>query len=190
MANGTSWTKSLFVGIWSVLNFSRKLFFNIIFIVLAIGLILVLMKDDGKTIVPHESALVVNITGEIVIEKRYVDPFEKFMQEAFDQEDDEPEILLRDILFALENAKQDNRIKMLVLNLQGMNNSGMDKLKQVAMALDGFKQSGKPIYAIGDYYTQAQYYIASKADHVYLNPMGAMMFEGYGAIPYLFSGRA
>ncbi len=180
MSNGTSWTKSLFVGIWSVLNFSRKLFFNIIFIVLAIGLISVLMKDDGKVIVPNESALVLNIVGEIVIETRYVDPFEKFMQEAFDQDEDEPEVLLRDILFVLENAKQDNRIKMLVLNLQGMNNSGMDKLKQIATALENFKESGKPVYAIGDYYTQAQYYLASKADNVYLNPMGAMMFEGYG----------
>lgn len=180
MANGTSWTKSLFVGIWSVLNFSRKLFFNLLFIVLAIGLFALLMKDDGKVVVPNESALVVNIVGEIVIEKRYVDPFEKFMQEAFGQEEEDPEILLRDVLFALENAKQDNRIKMLVLNLQGMSNSGMDKLKQVASALEGFKESGKPIYAVGDYYTQAQYYLASKADHVYLNPMGAMMFEGYG----------
>lgn len=180
MANGTSWTKSLFVGIWSVLNFSRKLFFNLIFIVLAIGLFALLMKDDGKVVVPNESALVVNIVGEIVIEKRYVDPFEKFMQEAFGQEEEDPEILLRDVLFALENAKQDNRIKMLVLNLQSMSNSGMDKLKQVASALEGFKESGKPIYAVGDYYTQAQYYLASKADHVYLNPMGAMMFEGYG----------
>lgn len=180
MANGTSWTKSLFVGIWNILNFSRKVFFNLIFIALAIGLISVLMRDDGKVVVPQSTALVLNIEGEIVIEETYVDPFDKFLQQAFDQDEDNPEILLRDIIFALENAKHDNRVKTLVLQLQGMQNAGLDKLKQVAMAIDDFKQSGKPVYAIGDYFTQSQYYLASKADNIYLNPMGAMMFEGYG----------
>lgn len=180
MANGSSWTKSFFVGIWTMLNFTRKLFFNAVFILIAIGLIVVIIKDDGKIIVPDKTALVLNIVGDVVIEKRSVDPFEKFMQEAFGQKDDQPEALLRDITFAIENAKQDNRIKALVLNLQSMNNTGMDKLKQIAFSIDSFKESGKPVYAIGDYYSQAQYYLASKADNVYLNPMGAMMFEGYG----------
>lgn len=180
MANGTSWTKSFFLGIWNILNFSRKMFFNIIFIALAIGLISVLMRDDGKVVVPKSTALVLNIEGEIVIEETYVDPFDEFLTQAFDQEKDNPEVLLRDILFALENAKHDNRVKTLVLQLQGMQNAGMDKLKQVATAIDDFKESGKPVYAIGDYFTQSQYYLASKADNIYLNPMGAMMFDGYG----------
>ncbi|MBU2877190.1 MULTISPECIES: signal peptide peptidase SppA [Aliiglaciecola] len=183
MANGSSWTKSFFVGIWTVLNFCRKAFFNIIFIILAIGFIAMLMKDDGKVLVPKSTALVLNIEGDIVIEKRYVDPMNKFLEEAFGQEPENPEVLLKDVLFALENAKHDNRVKTLILQLQGMGNVGMDKMKQVAMAIDDFKESGKPVYAIADYYTQSQYYLASKADKVYMNPMGAMMFEGYGRYP-------
>ena len=186
MSSGKSWTKSLFVGLWTTLNFSRKLFFNVIFIIVFLGLISVFLKDDNKVIVPANSALVLKLVGNLVIEKEAVDPFNEFLVEAFEQEDDNPEILLQDVLLTIENAKQDRRIKALVLDLQGLGTAGLDKLEQIAMALENFKESEKPIYAIGDYYSQNQYYIASRADHLYLNPMGFMMFEGYGRFGMYF----
>jgi protease IV len=183
MSSGSSWTKSLFVGLWSVLNFSRKLFFNLIFILLFIGFLSILMKDNNKIIVPNDSALVLKLAGSIVIEKRGVDPFEEFMQEAFENDNQDNEILLQDVLLTIENAKQDNRIKVLVLDLQQLSGAGLDKLEQISQALENFKESGKPVYAIGDNYSQTQYYLASHADHLYLNPMGYMLFEGYGRFP-------
>jgi protease-4 len=186
MSSGKSWTKSLFVGLWTGLNFSRKLFLNIIFIVIFLGLISVFIKDDSKVTVPVNSALVLKLVGNVVIEKEGVDPFTKFLEEAFEQKDDNPEILLQDILLTIENAKQDRRIKVLVLDLHDLGNAGLDKLEQIAVALEDFKESNKPIYAIGDYYTQNQYYLASRADHLYLNPMGFMMFEGYGRFGMYF----
>lgn len=175
-----SWTKSLFSGLWSLLNFSRKLFFNIIFIVILIGLIAIIFSEEGKVSIPNGSALVLNLRGDLVIEKHAIDPFEKFMQQAFEQDEENPEILLQDLLLTIDNAKQDRRIKALVLDLHGMGNAGLDKLQQVSKALQSFKQSDKPIYAIGDYFSQNQYYLASQADHLYLNPMGWMLLEGYG----------
>jgi protease-4 len=183
MSSGNSWTKSLFVGLWSILNFCRKLFFNLIFIALFIGLLSILMKDNNKIIVPSDSALVLKLSGSIVIEKRGVDPFEEFMQEAFEDDSQDNEILLQDVLLTIENAKQDNRIKALVLDLQQLSGAGLDKLEQISQALVNFKESGKPVYAIGDNYSQNQYYLASHADHLYLNPMGYMLFEGYGRFP-------
>ncbi|MDO6560879.1 signal peptide peptidase SppA [Paraglaciecola chathamensis] len=180
MSTDKSWTKALFGGIWSVLNFSRKLFFNIIFLVIAIAIISLIFKDNGQIGVKQDSALVLNLRGDIVIQKHAIDPFEAFMQEALGQENEKPEVLLQDILLTLDNAKQDQRIKALVLDLQELNGAGLDKLEQIAQAIDDFKLSEKPVYAIGDYYTQEQYYIASHADHVYMNPMGWMLFEGYG----------
>ena len=180
MANGKNWTKSLFLGLWTVLNTSRKIFFNLIFIVLAVFIIAAMMSDDDKVKVPKSSALVLNLKGDLVIETHAVDPFDKFLQEAFDQKDERPEVLLRDVIFAIDNAKQDRRIKALVLDLQGMYNTGLDKLDQVASAIESFKESGKPVYAVGDYYSQSQYYLASHADHLYLNPNGWMLLEGYG----------
>lgn len=183
MSSGSSWTKSLFVGLWSILNFSRKLFFNLIFILLFIGFLSILMKDNNKIIVPNDSALVLKLAGSIVIEKRGVDPLEEFMQEAFENDNQDNEILLQDVLLTIENAKQDNRIKVLVLDLQQLSGAGLDKLEQISQALENFKESGKPVYAIGDNYSQNQYYLASHADHLYLNPMGFMLFEGYGRYP-------
>lgn len=180
MASSKNWTKAFFSGLWTALNFLRNMFFNIIFIVIVVGLIAAFMSDDGKVEVPTDSALVLSINGNIVIEEVAKDPFDEFVREAFEQAEDNPEVLLQDILFAIDNAKQDRRIKALVLNLQGLRGGGMDKLKQVAMALEDFKTSEKPIYAVGDYYTQSQYYLASHADHLYLNPMGGLMLDGFG----------
>jgi protease-4 len=186
MSSGKSWTKSFFVGLWNTLNFSRKLFLNIIFIVIFLAIFSVFLKDNNKITVPSNSALVLKLVGNLVIEKEAVDPFSEFMVEAFEQEDDNPEILLQDVLLTIENAKQDRRIKALVLDLQGLGSAGLDKLEQIAAALEDFKESEKPIYAIGDYYSQNQYYLASRANHLYLNPMGFMMFEGYGRFGVYF----
>ena len=180
MSTDKSWTKSFFSGIWSVLNFSRKLFFNIIFLIIFIGIISLFFRDNGQIGVQQDSALVLNLKGDIVIQKNAIDPFEEFMQQALGQANEKPEVLLQDILLTIDNAKQDQRIKTLVLDLQELNGAGLDKLEQIAQAVDDFKLSNKPVYAIGDYYTQEQYYIASHADHVYMNPMGWMLFEGYG----------
>lgn len=180
MSSGNSWTKTLFSGIWSLLNFTRNLFFNILFIAIIVLIGAAVMSDEGKVSVPRNSVLVLDIYGDIVIQKEGVEPFDEFMREAFDQRDDNPEVLLQDILLTIENAKQDSRISALVLDLKYMRRSGLDKLKQIATAIEDFKESDKPVYAIGDYYTQAQYYLASHADHVYLNPMGMMMLDGYG----------
>tara|TARA_R110002153_G_scaffold120904_5_gene266233 strand:- start:33583 stop:35442 length:1860 start_codon:yes stop_codon:yes gene_type:complete len=180
MSTDKSWTKSFFSGIWSVLNFSRKLFFNIIFLIIFIGIISLFFRDNGQIGVQQDSALVLNLKGDIVIQKNAIDPFEEFMQQALGQANEKPEVLLQDILLTIDNAKQDQRIKTLVLDLQELNGAGLDKLEQIAQAVDDFKLSNKPVYAIGDSYTQEQYYIASHADHVYMNPMGWMLFEGYG----------
>ena len=180
MASGKSWTKSLFVGLWTGLNFTRKLFFNLIFIAIIVVFISALMKGDNKVTVPAGSALVLKLVGDVVIEKHAVDPFEEFMQQAFEQEEDNPEVLLQNVLMTIDNAKQDKRIKALVLDLHGLGNAGLDKLEQIAVALESFKESEKPIFAVGDYFSQNQYYLASRADHLYLNPMGFMLFEGYG----------
>jgi protease-4 len=179
MSSNNSLTKTFFIGIWSLLNFTRKAFFNLIFIGIAIVIITSIMSEEGKVTIPQEAALTLNLRGNIVIQKVAVSPLDEFLEEALEQPSDNPEILLQDVIYTIENAQQDNRIKALVLNLQGLGSAGLDKLQQIGEALDRFKESGKPIYAIGDYFTQNQYYLASRANHIYLNPEGFMMLEGF-----------
>ena len=188
MAENGSWTKSLFVGLWNILNFSRKLFFNIVFIVIAVAIIAAVTKDSGKIGVTPDSILDIKLRGRLVIEKQEVDPFNEFMQDAFDEEEDNPEVLVQDVVMALENAAEDNRIKGATLNLQGLAPSGLDKLRVLAQAVAAFRDSGKPIYATGDYYTRDQYYVAAHATKVFLNPMGAVLVDGYSRFGMYLKG--
>ncbi|MCY7294018.1 signal peptide peptidase SppA [Alteromonas sp. a30] len=180
MASEKSWFSRFFIGIWSILNFSRRLFFNLIFIFIAIAIIAAIFADDGKIAVPKESAFILNLSGNIVIEKEMIDPFDEILMETTDQQPSNPEVLLRDVVFAIDEAAGDARIKTMILSLGGLKNAGQDKLREIARAIERFKASGKPVYAIGDFYTQTQYYLASHADHLYLNPMGMVLIEGYG----------
>ena len=180
MQSNPSWTKSLFVGIWSALNFSRKLAFNVVFILILVGFFIAINSDDKQIEVRSDSALILNLKGNLVVEKTAVDPFQEFLNEALEQNAENPEVLVDDVVMVLENAKRDNRINTLILDLQGLTGGGLDKLRIVSEAIDDFKTSEKPVFAIGDYYSQDQYYLASHADHVYLHPMGGMLLEGYG----------
>ncbi|WOI35963.1 signal peptide peptidase SppA [Alteromonas sp. CI.11.F.A3] len=181
MAAKGNWTKSLFIGLWTVLNFTRKLFFNVIFLVIFVGIIIAITsQEDDQLTVKANSALLLTLNGQLVIEKETVDPFEQFLQDAMGSEPDNPEVLVRDVVKVIENAKQDRRIKALVLDLQGLSGGGLDKLRTVARAINDFKTSEKPVYAIGDYYTKEQYYLAAHANQVYLNPMGSLLLDGYG----------
>jgi protease-4 len=181
MSEKKSWTKSFFIGSWNVINFTRKFVLNLIFFIILIGILIGISNSGGgKITVPKNSALVLNLSGNLVIEQQYVDPAEKFAAEAFGQGTDNPEILVRDLVKVINNAKEDKRIKTLVLQLGGLGGGGLDKMRLVAEALADFKTSGKLVYAMGDYYGQNQYYLAAQADKLYLNPMGAMIIEGYG----------
>lgn len=174
-----SWTKALFVGLWTALNFCRKLFFNIVFIIIILGIVVVATKEDKTIGVTPDSALILTLKGALVIEKTAVDPMSEFLQQAFDEEPENPEVLVREVVKVLANAKEDNRIKAVVLDLQGLRGGGLDKMRAIANAIDDFKTSEKPVIAIGDYYTQSQYYLASHADKIYLNPIGGVSIEGY-----------
>jgi len=188
MTEKRSVTKSIFVGIWNTLNFSRKLFFNIIFLLIIIAIIVAISRGGSEQMtVPNSSALVLNLKGNLVIEKTYVDPTEKFFQEAFGEQEDNPEVLLRDLVKAITNAAEDSRIEAIILSLDGFAGGGLDKLEDVGEALEIFKASGKPVYAYGNAYDRNQYFLASRADAVYLHPMGGMLLEGYSTYGSYFA---
>lgn len=180
MLSEKSWTSRFFTGIWKALNFGRRLFFNVIFVLLTVVIIAGIMTEDEQLTIADTSALILNLDGNLVIQKEAVDPFDQLLSEAADSSSTTPEVLLKDVIFAIDNAAEDKRIKVLVLALGGLGSAGLDKLREVNQAIDRFKASGKPVYAVGDYYSQNQYYLASHADHVYLNPMGMVLLEGFG----------
>ena len=178
--------KKIVNGIWQVFKLIRNSTLNLIFLALFFVLIAALTSGEDQVIVPEDTALVLNLNGDIVEQKRFVDPMEAFANEALGQQEENPEILLADLLKVIDKASKDDRVKVLVLYLQNLRGSGLSKLQDIGSALEAFKSSGKQIIALGDSYTQTQYYLASYADKVWLNPKGFLLLEGYGRYQLYF----
>ncbi|GAB2794238.1 signal peptide peptidase SppA [Rhabdobacter roseus] len=87
---------------------------------------------------------------------------------------------LKDIREALRNAREDKNIKGVFLKTE-MPMAGWATLEEIRNELIEFKKSKKFIYAYGEFYSEKGYYLASVADHIYLNPAGGMEWNGLSA---------
>jgi protease-4 len=94
---------------------------------------------------------------------------------------------LREIKIALEAAKNDKKIKGIVINAESMP-AGMASTEEIRNALLDFKSSGKFVIAYGEMYTQKSYYLSTAADEIYLYPEGMVEFRGLGAELMFFKG--
>lgn len=187
MNNNPGIIKRIFSSIWRVLTFTRSVVLNLVFFILLFSFIgIILSSGEEQVPVPEKTALVLNLVGDVVEQKREVDPMEAFLSEAMEQQDDKPEVLLTDIIDVIGKAKKDDRVEILVLQLQGLNKAGLTKLQDIAAALEDFKSSGKQIIALGDQFSQDQYYLASTANDIWLNPQGFMLLDGYGRYKMYF----
>ena len=90
------------------------------------------------------------------------------------------EVLLRDVLRAIDLASRDPHIAALRLKLDDFGGAGLSSLREVAAALERFKATGKPIIVWGRNWDQRDYFIAAHATQVWLHPMGTVMLEGLG----------
>ncbi|PHR84883.1 MAG: signal peptide peptidase SppA [Colwellia sp.] len=172
--------KRIVLGIWSLFTLTRSVVLNLIFIVFFVGFIAMLGNDTEQVVVPDKSALVLNLVGDLVEQKHEVNPMDAFLLEILDEKEGKPELLLADVLAVIAKAKNDDRVQLLVLQLQGLQPTGLSKLQDIGAALIDFKSSGKKIIALGDHFSQDQYYLVSHADDIWMNPQGFMLLDGYG----------
>jgi protease-4 len=172
---------SFFKGIWKVLTFIRRALVNLIFLLTLGAVYFVYTSADApKQLIPEKSALVLNLSGPIVEQSSYINPMDSVTGSILGQ-DMPHENLLFDIVDTIRHAKDDPKIGGIVLALRDMSPTNLTKLRYIAKAINEFKSSGKPVYAVGDMYNQSQYYLASYADKIYLAPDGAVMLKGYSA---------
>jgi protease-4 len=100
--------------------------------------------------------------------------------------EDSPEMLVSDVVKVIETATTDNRIQAMVLDVSALRSASLDKMQRVGVAIESFKAAGKKVFSHGAYFGQTQYYLASYADEISLNPMGAVILEGYGSYPMYY----
>ncbi len=168
----------LFIGLWNAVNFSRRLVFNLLFL-LVVFVLLAAMLGGGKLApLADRSTLVIEPEGRLV-EQYSCDPVSRAFARATNG-DDCREIRLRDMLRALDAAGTDKRIERVVLHLDELQPSGFASLRDVAAAIAKVKAAGKQVIAYGENYSQGQYLLAAQANKVYLDPMsqGGVMLEG------------
>ena len=88
-------------------------------------------------------------------------------------------ITLVNALSAIEKASSDPEIKGICINIDGAGTVSVANIEELREALFRFKESGKFIVAYDGAYSQSDYYLASVADEIVINPEGTL--EWYGA---------
>ena len=95
---------------------------------------------------------------------------------------------LRELVGALDAAKDDDRVKAIALDLDGFLGGGQSAIAALGEKLDEVKKSGKPVVAFATGYTDDRYQPAAHASEVWLPAMGAIAIAGPGGNNLYFKG--
>jgi protease-4 len=172
----SGWLTGFFAGVLRVFDATRKVLHFIFLFGFALVLLALLAPHIPR--VPDSAALVIAPEGDLV-DQLDGDAQTRAWNELLGE--GERQTLARELLAVIEAARKDDRIKALVLKLGGLDGAGLSTLQDVAGAIERFKSEKKPVIAIGDFYTQNQYYLAAHADEIYLHPQGFVFLQGYGS---------
>lgn len=168
--------KSLYRAAISVFDRFRKVMH---FVMMLIFFMFILIGFSGGPKVNLEggTALLLNPQGPLV-DQLAGDPVSRSLDRLTGN--DIEQTLTRDVVRAIEAAKEDRRVSVLVLQLGGMAGAGLTNLQLVGAALEDFKTSGKKVVSYSDFYSQGQYLLAAHADEVYMHPSGLLFIDGFG----------
>src|SRR5438270_6864206 len=95
---------------------------------------------------------------------------------------------LRDLVAALDKAKDDGRVKAVALDLSGFTGGGATAIGDLADAVRRVRSAGKPVVAYGVGYIDDSYAMASAASEIWLNPLGGVLISGPGGSNLYYKG--
>jgi protease-4 len=95
---------------------------------------------------------------------------------------------LRDLIAALDKARDDGRVKAVALDLDGFTGGGQTAIGDLAEAIRALRGAGKPVVAYATGYTNDSYQLASAASEIWLHPLGAVAIAGPGGSNLYFKG--
>lgn len=174
---------SFFIGLWDVMNFTRRLilnllFFGLLFLILVLFVVAMGKGASSNRALQDRTSLVIAPEGRLV-EQFSADPVSRALAKAIGDNSAE-EVQLRDLLRALDAAREDKKIERVVLQLDKLQPSGFASMREVAASLQAVRAAGKQVVAYSDNMSQWQYLLAAQADEIYLDPMGGVVLEGLG----------
>jgi protease IV len=133
--------------------------------------------------VPDGGALVVALQGAIVDQASEVSPLEAFSGGGL------MEVQARDVIRALNRARDDKRIKLIVLDLDGFAGAGPANITAIASAIAQVRAAGKPVHAYATAYGDDAWALAAAATRIWVSPLGGVVVAGPGG-SNLYFGRA
>lgn len=168
----------------SVLTRIRLILSNLIFFALLAFFLVMLFSGVPVPEVPERGALVLNPKGAVVEERSPVDPIQQWLAPQAVMAETE----LTELLDAIDHAREDERIPMVVLDLDDLQFLSVAHANAIGDALQRFRDAGKEVVAYGSGYAQQTYLVASHADAVYMHPLGQIQLPGYGINQLYFKG--
>ncbi len=140
---------------------------------------------ETPTIVKPGSVLRIDL-AETLVDSPSNDPFASFDFAAMQPM---PRLPLYKALRAVEAAAADDRIAGICLRPNGGGGfEGTALVEELRAAIADFKRSGKFVVAYNEYYTQGDYYLASVADSVYMQPEGSIEWSGLSMSVMFYKG--
>jgi protease-4 len=145
---------------------------GVFFLLSAVGVYVLLQGLDlAAPTVSSGTTLTVNVSGTLPEDTLYDLGSTFFRVER---------LTFRDVLLAVQRAKDDSRIDNLLLDVRGAA-FGWARAEELRTALVDFKSSGKPLKAYIEQASNIDYFIASAADSVYLHPQSVLDLRGIQA---------
>lgn len=168
---------SSFVGAWVALGLF--VLTAVIVVVALIGKIGITQSGNSESVKKH-SVMVIELNGMIEERESPAEPdYINLLQGNL-----EPPMTLTSLTSSIREAADNKNIEMIYLKC-GMVGAGMATLRSLRQELIKFKEKGKKIYAYGDSFTTSDYYVASVADSLFVNPDGTIALQGLsGMTPY------
>ncbi|WP_392562854.1 signal peptide peptidase SppA [Orbus sturtevantii] len=176
--------------IWKIINVIREITLNLIFfftILFIIGMIGLIRNPNGLNNISQSGVLVLDLEGVIVDSPSYDQSLYALSKKL---NNNNPDPTRQNSLFELTQkiaqATNDPAIEGIILKLDNFSDANLPNLQYLAKYLTEFKTKGKPIYAVGGYFDQKQYYLASLADKIYLVNQGSVSLYGFSTNNFYF----
>lgn len=173
------WLSNIVRGLWRTLFFIREFFLNILTLLVIFVIVGIYFQIHSKPAETAKGALLVNLSGTVVDNPSLDNKLEKVSRALAGANSNKlQENSLFDIVDSIHQAEKDPKITGMVLSLNDFVGADQPSLRYIGKALQAFRDSGKPIFAVADNYSQSQYFLASYANKIYLSPMGVVDLHG------------
>lgn len=192
-------------GIYRIFRCIREVTISLFFILFVLAFLAFISlfgsESSGAKSAPFQKgALTLNLDGYLADNHDELGDLHYLLQSELSGRAEPQKISTFDVARAISAARSDERISGIVLDLSYFEGGDTPSIQFVGEALKRFKQSGKPVIATGELFSQKQYHLASFADEIYLNKAGMVelvglsysnfyfksLFEKIEAVPHVF----